>query len=220
MEMFPIGVPEIRNARIIDAARYGSTMSGIANETGMPFASVRRAIYNFEDIGAVKTRRWSNKVFVTTNPNHPIAQYMTGVAKWITSVIWNPDIFIASIFEKNNIDYAFIGTTKIKYVRKESRNMVQIAVNKEHYEQAKKIIQKWFSRIGIKITETPNDIIGNAMSMIYVKCFPVDYVNYEEYVGTVPFSNETVKVRIADDYTEKEAMKNARRDAVIFITAM
>lgn len=219
METFPVGI-QVRNARIIDAARYGSTMSGIANDTGIPFASVRRAVYNFEDVGVVKTKKWGNKVFVRVNPDHPITQSMTGIANWATSVIWNPDIFIASIFEKDNIDYAFVGTTKIKYIRKESRNMVQIAVNKEHYTIAKKIIEKWFSKIGIKITENPHDVIGNAMSVIYIKCFPVDHINYQEYKETMPFSNENVKVRIADDYTEKEAMKNARQEDTTFIPAM
>lgn len=216
MKMFPEGI-QVRSARIIDAARFGSSMSGIANDTGVPFATVRRAIYNFEDMGVVKTRRWGNKVFVKVNSEHPITKSVTETAKWATSIIWNPDVFIAAIFERNNIDYAFIGTTKIKYIRKESRNMVQIAVYKEHYEKAKKIIKRWFSQIGIRITENPHDTIGNAMSMIYVKCFPVANINYQQYTETIPFSNEIGKVRIADDYTENEAMKEARREDIMCI---
>ncbi len=213
-----IGISEFRDARIVDIARFGSTISGISSETGIPFATVRRTIYKFEDMGIIKTIKNGNKVFVrTTNPNHPIVQSMVGMTKWITAIIWNPDIFIARIFEKNNIDYAFVGTTKIKYTRKESRNMVQIAVRKEHYEKAKKIIQRGFTETGIKITEDPHEIIGNAMSVVYVKCFSVNYVKYEEYIVKTTDSNEIIKVRIADDDTEKESMRHATKEDVMFI---
>lgn len=218
--MSVIGISEFRDARIVDVARFGSTMSGIASETGIPFASVRRTIYKFEDMGIIKTVKKGKKVFVrTNNPNHPIVKSMAEMTKWITAVIWNPDIFIARIFEKNDIDYAFVGTAKIKYTRKESRNMVQIAVRKEHYEKAKKIITRVFAGIGIKITEDPHEIIGNAMSVVYVKCFPVDKVKYEEYIVKTTDSNEIIKVRIADDDTEKESMQDATREDVMFIPA-
>lgn len=152
-----------------------------------------------------------------TNHNHPIVNSMMGMAKWITAIIWEPDIFIARIFEKNEIDYAFIGTSKIKYTKKESRNMVQVAVSKGHYEKAKQIIKEGFNEINIRITDDPRKTIGNAMSVIYVKCFPVDEVRYEEFVAKTKDSNETIRIRIGDEDTENKAMKNAMVEDKMFI---
>lgn len=209
---------EFRNARIIDVARHGSTISRIAKETGIPFASVRRAVYAFENIGVIRADKKGNRVFVrVTNQNHPIVNSMVEMAKWITAIIWEPDIFVARIFEKNGIDYAFIGTSKIKYTKKESRNMVQVAVSKEHYEKAKQVIRKGFYEVNIKITDDPRMTIGNAMSIIYVKCFPVDKMKYEEYEVRIKDSNEIIRVRIGDKDTEKVAMKNARAEDKMFI---
>lgn len=212
---------EFRNARIIDAARHGSTISRIADETGIPFASVRRVIYAFENIGVIKTKKSGNKVFVrVTSQNHPVVSSMTGMARWITAILWEPDVFVARIFEKNGINYAFIGTSKIKYTKKESRNMVQVAVAKEHYEKAKQVIKEGFNEINIRITDDPRKTIGNAMSVIYVKCFPVNKVRYDDeyyYMVKTKDSNETIRIRIGDKNTEKSAMENATAEDRLFI---
>lgn len=209
---------EFRNARIIDAARHGSTISRIAYETGIPFASVRRAVYAFENIGVIKAHKSGNKVFVrVTNQNHPIVSSMVGMARWITAILWEPDIFVARIFEKNGINYAFIGTSRIKYTKHESRNMVQIAVSKEHYEKAKQVIKEGFNEINVRITDDPRKTIGNAMSIIYVKCFPVDKVKYKEYMAKTKDSNEAIRIRIGDKDTERRAMQNAAAEDKMFI---
>ncbi|MGI0025390.1 MAG: hypothetical protein ACREA4_09630, partial [Nitrososphaera sp.] len=133
-------------------------------------------------------------------------------------VIWDPDTFVARTFEKNNIDYAFVGTSKIKYTRKESRNMVQIAVQKDHYEKAKQIIKEAFDGIGIRTTEDPCKTIGNAMSVIYVKCFPVDAeIGYKQYVAEIADSNETIRIKVADKDTEKKALRHAAAKDRTFI---
>ena len=46
-----------RDARIIDMAKEGNTMSGIAQQTGIPFSTVRRAVYEFENIGIIKSTK-------------------------------------------------------------------------------------------------------------------------------------------------------------------
>lgn len=209
---------EFRNARIIDAARHGSTISRIADETGIPFASVRRAVYAFENIGVIKAKKRGNKVFVrVTNQDHPIVRSMMGVVRWITAILWEPDVFVARIFEKNGINYAFIGTSKIKYTKQESRNMVQVAVAKEDYEKAKQVIKEGFNEINIRITDDPRKTIGNAMSVIYVKCFPADEVRYEEYMVMTKDSKEAFRIRVGDKDTEKKAMKNATVEDKMFI---
>lgn len=209
---------EFRNARIIDAARHGSTISRIADETGIPFASVRRAVYAFENIGVIKAQKSGNKVFVrVTNQNHPIVSSMVGMARWITAILWEPDVFVARIFEKSEINYAFIGTSRIKYTKQESRNMVQVAVAKEHYEKAKQAIKGGFNEINVRITDDPRKTIGNATSVIYVKCFPVDEIKYEEYIVKTKDSNETIIVRIGDKDTERKAMQNATAEDKMFI---
>lgn len=209
---------EFRNARIIDAARHGSTISRIADETGIPFASVRRAVYAFENIGVIKAQKSGNKVFVrVTNQNHPIVSSMVGMARWITAILWEPDVFVARIFEKSEINYAFIGTSRIKYTKQESRNMVQVAVAKEHYEKAKQAIKGGLNEINVRITDDPRKTIGNATSVIYVKCFPVDEIKYEEYIVKTKDSNETIIVRIGDKDTERKAMQNATAEDKMFI---
>jgi sugar-specific transcriptional regulator TrmB len=219
--MHNMKISDFRNARIIDTARHGATISGIAKETKIPFASVYRAIRAFENIGLIKTDKIGKKVIVrVTKPNHPFIKSKSEVAKWISDIIWNPDIRIAQIFVKNKIDYAFIGTTKIKYTRQESRNMVQIAVREEHFQQAREIIDSYFKEIGIKTTESARETIGNAMSIIYVKCFPVKIIKYSNYDAKVGNTKETVKVRIADDETEKQAMNYATDEDIVFIPTM
>lgn len=219
--MIPVNIQSVHfgnEARIIDAARRGSTISGIAHETGIPFPTVRRTVYAFQNIGVIKAEKRGKKVFVrVTSQNHPIVDSMVRAARWINAVIWDPDTFVARAFEKNNIDYAFVGTSKIKYTKKESRNMVQIAVPKDHYEKAKEIIKEAFDGIGIRITEDPRETIGNAMSVIYVKCFPVDDVRYEKYIAKTADSNETIKIKVADKDTEKKAMQGATTTDTMFI---
>ena len=211
-------MPDFRNARIIDAARHGSTISGIAQQTGIPFPTVRRAVYAFENIGVIKARKHGKKVFVSvTNPSHPIVNSMIEAARWVNTVIWDPDIFVARIFGKHKIDYAFVGTSRIKYTRKESRNMVQIAVPTKHYNKAREIINKGFKGIGIRTTEDPRETIGNAMSVVYIKCFPVDKVAFEEYDAKAVDSNEIIKIRVADDYTEKKAIQHSSAEDRMFI---
>lgn len=207
------------DARIIDVARRGSTISGIAKETGIPFPTVRRAVYAFQNIGVIKAEKRGKKVFVrVASQDHPIVDSMVRAARWINTVIWDPDTFVARTFEQNNIDYAFVGTSKIKYTRKESRNMVQIAVQKDHYEKAKQIIKEAFDGIGIRTTEDPSETVGNAMSVIYVKCFPVDAeIGYKQYVAKVADSNETIRIKVADKDTEKKALRHAAAKDRTFI---
>lgn len=211
-------ISDFKHARIIDAAKQGSTISGIAHQTGIPFATVRRTVYAFDNIGIIKTTKIGQKVFVRIpNPNHPIVNSMIEATKWISAVIWDPDTFVASIFEKHGIDYAFVGTSRIKYIKKESRNMVQIAVTKNDYDKAKKIIHEGFKGMGIRTTEKSNEIIGNAMSIVYAKCFPVDNIGYEEYDTQSVYSNEMVKIKVADENTEKKAMENVSMEDKMFI---
>jgi hypothetical protein len=206
-------------ARIIDMARHGSTISGIAHETGIPFSTVRRAVYAFQNIGVIKAEKRGKKVFVrVTSQDHPIVHSMVRAARWINTVVWDPDTFVARAFEKNNIDYAFVGTSKIKYTKKESRNMVQIAVPKGQHGKAKATIKEAFDGIGIKTTEDPGKTIGNAMSIIYVKCFPVDgAIGYEEYAAKTADSNETIKIKVADKDTETRAIRRAAVKDTAFI---
>lgn len=216
--MYTPKITIFRDARIIDIAKYGATISYISKETGIPFTSVRNKVYEFENIGVIKTRKRGKKVFVSVpNPNHIIVKSMTEMAKWITDNIWNIDVFIARRFEKNNIDYAFVGITKIKYTHHELRNMIQIAVKKEHFDKAKKLIKSIFSEIDIAVTEDPRETIGKAMSVIYVKCFPVKVVKYKKYDEILYDSNEVVRVRIADNNTEKEAMRYASIEDKMFM---
>lgn len=200
-------------------ARQGSTISGIAHETGIPFSTVRRSVYAFQNIGVIRAEKRGKKVFVrVTSQDHPIVDSMVRAARWINTVIWDPDTFVARAFEKNNIDYAFVGTSKIRYTRKESRNMVQIAVRREQYEKAKAIIKEAFDGIGIRTTEDPSKTIGNAMSIIYVKCFPVDReIGYEEYTAKTADSHETIRIKVADNGTEKSAMRGAGVKDTTFI---
>jgi hypothetical protein len=211
-------IPDFRNARIIDAARQGSTMSGIAQQTGIPFPTVRRAVYAFENIGIVKVTKFGKKAIIrVTNPNHPIVNSMIVTSRWINGVIWNPDVFVARMFEKNEIDYAFVGTSRIKYTKEESRNMVQIAIPKKYYDKAKKIIKDGFNGIGIKTTEDPRETIGKAMSVVYIKCFPVDEIKYREYSTKTTDSNEMVKIKVGDENTETKAMRHGTVEDMMFV---
>ncbi|MGI0094607.1 MAG: hypothetical protein ACREA8_10980 [Nitrosotalea sp.] len=211
-------IPDFRNARIIDVARRGNTISGISHQTGIPFPTVRRIVYAFENIGVIKATKSGKKVFVkVTNQNHPVVHSMVEAARWINAVMWDPDTFVARMFEKHGIDYAFVGTSRIKYTRQESRNMVQIAVPEKYYDKAKKIIHEGFDSIGVRTTEDPRETIGNAMSMIYIKCFPVDKVRYEEYTTKTTDSNEIIQIKVADEYTEKKAMQHGTKEDSMFI---
>jgi len=205
-----------RDARIIDMAKEGNTMSGIARQTGIPFQTVRRIVYAFEDMGVINSTKIGKIVTVRINRNHPMISPMIDVARWINTIIWDPNTFVVDICEKNKIDYAFIGTSKIQYTKNESRNMVQIAITKEDYNRAKKIIYHKFKSMGIETTDDPRKTIGNAMSIIYIKCFPVDKIKFNEY-ETKTSSNEIIKARVADDNTENEAMKNSSKEDNIFI---
>lgn len=205
-----------KDARIIDASKEGNTMSGIAHQTGIPFATVRRTIYAFEDIGIIKSTKIGKTVFVRINKNHPIIDSMINTARWINTVMWDPNTFVARICEKNNIDYAFIGTSKIKYTKKESRNMVQIAISEKDYDRAREIIYNKFKGIRIKTTDDSRKTIGNAMSVIYIKCFPVKKIKFNIY-ETRTSSNEIIRAKIADDETERKAMKNSSKVDKMFI---
>jgi len=210
-------IPDFRNARIMDIATQGSTISGIAQQTGIPFPTVRRTVYAFENIGIIKFRRVGKKVLVSvTNRNHPIVSSMIESAKWINSIIWDPDTFVARMFEKHKINYAFVGTSKIKYTRNESRNMVQIAIPEKFYHKAMKIIGEGFRSIGIKITNDPRETIGSANSIIYVKCFSVDNVRYNEQIVQMINSDENITIKIADDDTEKKAMRKSSEQDRMF----
>lgn len=205
-----------RDAKIIDAAKEGNTMSGIAQQTGIPFPTVRRAVYAFENIGVIKSTKIGKTVTVRVNKSHPVVDSMITAARWINTVMWDPNTFIVNICEKNKINYAFIGTSKMKYTKNESRNMVQIAISKSDYARAKKIIQDRFKGIGIKITEDSRKTIGNAMSVIYIKCFPAEKIKFNVY-ETKTSSNEIIWARVADDDTERNAMRNITKENTMFI---
>lgn len=210
-------IPDFRNARIIDVARQGSTISGIAQQTGIPFPTVRRTVYAFENIGVIRTTKSGKKVFVRSTKNHPIINSMIETAKWVNTIIWNPDIFIASMFEKHGVKYAFVGTTRIKYVEKESRNMVQVAVPKMYCEKAKEMIREGFDSIGVKVTDDPRKTIGNAMSVVYVKCFPIDEITFEEFSAQSIDSDETIQINVADERTEQQVIQNMSKEDRMFI---
>lgn len=211
-------ISTFRNARIIDVAKEGNTMSGIAHQTGIPFPTVRRTIYAFENIGVIKSKKRGKTVFVKIpNMAHPVVGSMITTARWINTLMWDPNTFVADICEKNKIDYAFVGTSKIKYTKNESRNMVQISISEKHYNKAKKIIQDRFKGIGIRTTENPRETIGNAMSIIYIKCFPVNNIKFREYNTKITYSNEIIRVRIADKETEKKAMQQFSKEDKMFV---
>lgn len=205
-----------RDARIIDVSKEGNTISGIAQQTGIPFQTVRRTVYAFEEIGVIKSTKVGKTVTVRINRNHPVVDSMINTAKWISTVMWDPNTFVASICEKNKIDYAFVGTSKIQYTKNESRNMVQIAVSQKDHVKAKKIIYHKFKSIGIETTEDSRKTIGNAMSRIYIKCFPVEKIKFNIY-ETRTSSNEIIRARVADDYTERTAMKDSSNEDKMFV---
>jgi hypothetical protein len=205
-----------RDARIIDIAKEGSTMSGIAQQTGIPFATVRRAIQAYDGIGIIRSSKIGKTVTVRINKNHPIVESMINTARWVNTVIWDPNSFVVNICEKNKIDYAFVGTSKIQYTKNESRNMVQIAISKNDFVRAKKIIQDKFKEIGIKTTDDPRKTIGNAMSITYIKCFPADKIKFNIYETQIS-SGEIIRARVADDSTEKQTMKNSSKEDTMFI---
>ena len=205
-----------RDARIIDGAKEGNTMSGIAQQTGIPFTTVSRAVYAFENMGIIKSTKIGKKVIVRINRDHQIFDPMIEIARWVNTVIWDPNTFVAKICEKNNIDYAFVGTSKIQYTKNESRNMVQVAILKNDYNRAKKIIQDGFKGIGIKTTEDASKTIGNAMSIIYIKCFSVEKIKFNVY-ETKTSSEKIIKAKVADDNTERKAMKNSSKEDKMFI---
>lgn len=205
-----------RDARIIDIAKEGSTMSGIAQQTGIPFATVRRAIQAYDGIGIIRSSKIGKTVTVRINKNHPIVESMINTARWVNTVIWDPNSFVVNICEKNKIDYAFVGTSKIQYTKNESRNMVQIAISKNDFVRAKKVIQDKFKEIGIKTTDDPRKTIGNAMSITYIKCFPADKIKFNIYETQIS-SGEIIRARVADDSTEKQTMKNSSKEDTMFI---
>jgi hypothetical protein len=205
-----------RDARIIDIAKEGSTMSGIAQQTGIPFATVRRAIQAYDSIGIIRSSKIGKTVTVRINKNHPIVESMINTARWVNTVIWDPNSFVVNICEKNKIDYAFVGTSKIQYTKNESRNMVQIAISKNDFVRAKKVIQDKFKEIGIKTTDDPRKTIGNAMSITYIKCFPADKIKFNIYETQIS-SGEIIRARVADDSTEKQTMKNSSKEDTMFI---
>ncbi len=205
-----------REARIIDASKEGNTISGIAHQTGIPFTTVRRTIHAFEDAEIIKYEKIGKIVTVRINKNHPIIDSMINTARWINTIMWDPNTFVAKICEKKNIDYAFIGTSKIKYTKKESRNMIQIAILERDYDKAREIIHNRFKGMGIKTTDDSRKTIGNAMSTIYIKCFPVNEIKFDIY-ETKTSSGEIIKARIADDDTERKAMKNSTKIDKMFI---
>ncbi len=208
-----------RDARIIDIAKEGNTISRIAHQTGIPFPTVRRAVYAFEDIGVIRSTKIGKIVTVRVNKDHPVVNSMIEIARWINAIIWNPNAFIVNICEKNKINYAFVGTSKIQYTKNESRNMVQIAIVKKDFEKAKKIIQYKFKNIGIGITEDARKTIGNAMSTIYIKFFPVEKIEFNMY-ETRTYSNEIIMARVADDSTERNAMKDSSKEDRMFIPSL
>ena len=95
--------------------------------------------------------------------------------------------------------------------------MVQIAVTEEHFQQAKEIINTFFKEIRIETTENARETIGSSMSIIYIKCFPVKKIGYSEYEVEGNDIIEAIKVRIADDETERQAMKYATNEDTMFI---
>lgn len=209
-------ISTFRDARIIDVAKEGNTMSGIAKQTGIPFATVRRTIIAYEGIGIIRKSKIGKIVTVRINQRHPVAEHMINTAKWVNSVIWDPNTFVANICEKQGIDYAFVGTSKIQYTKNESRNMVQIAISKNDFVRAEKIIHDKFKEMGIKTTNDVRETIGNAMSIIYVKCFPVDKIKFNIY-ETKTSSGEIISARVASEDSEKQAMKNSAKEDTIFI---
>jgi hypothetical protein len=96
--------------------------------------------------------------------------------------------------------------------------MVQIAVPKDQYEKANRKINEAFDGIGIRTTNDPSETVGKAMSIIYIKCFPVEAeIGYEEYIVKTTDSHETIKIRVADEDTEKQAMQQATAKDTMFI---
>ena len=142
-------------------AKEGSTMSEISRQTGIPFATVRRVTYAFEGMGIIRSTRMGKKVFVRINGGHPVVDSMIKIARWVNGIIWDPSTFVADVCRQNNIEYAFVGTSKIRYVRNESRNMVQVAVPASYCQEAEKTIRNKFEEMGIKTVDDAVKTIGS-----------------------------------------------------------
>jgi hypothetical protein len=54
------------------------------------------------------------------------------------------------------------------------------------------------------------------MSRIYIKCFPVEKIKFNIY-ETRTSSNEIIRARVADDYTERTAMKDSSNEDKMFV---
>lgn len=215
--MYVPKITNFRTARIMDIAKQGATMSYISKETGIPFTTVRNIIHEFEDIGVIKVHEYGKKRMVrVSNTNHKIVKSMTEIARWVVENFWNIDVIIAKRFEKNNIYYAFIGVTKIKYTHNEIRNMIQVAVKKNDIVMAEKIIKNTCSEFGVKVVKDPYETIGKTKSVIYAKCFPVNNIKYTIFNAKISDSDEIVEIKIADDDTEKTAMQFASKEDKMF----
>ena len=70
--------------------------------------------------------------------------------------------------------------------------------------------------MGIKTTEDARKTIGNAMSIIYIKCFSVKKIKFNVY-ETKMASGEIITAKVADDETERKAMKNSSKEDKMFI---
>ena len=208
-------ISTFRDARILDMAKEGSTMSEISRQTGIPFATVRRVTYAFEGMGVIRSTKIGKKVFVRINKGHPVVDPMFKIARLVNGIIWDPNTFVADICRQNNIEYAFVGTSKIRYIRNESRNMVQIAIPSSCCQKAKKTIQNKFKEIGIKTTDDASETIGRSMSLIYIRCFPVDKISYTVYKTKTSFGE--ISANVADTDTEKNAIQKSSKNDRAFI---
>ncbi|ABK77514.1 hypothetical protein CENSYa_0882 [Cenarchaeum symbiosum A] len=193
-------------ARVVTSAIYGSTISNIVKHTAISSSTVSRIVYAFEKVGIMRTHRRGRTVFVRVKDrDHPLVRALGEIAEWVSFVIWAPDVVVADVLAKHGVDYAFVGTSRAKYLRGELRNMVQVAVEKGRHADARELIQGEFRRIGIRTTEYPNETIGRATSLVYVKCFPVD--NIEAYPSQTKSWGRTVPVMVAAEKTERDAQE-------------
>lgn len=192
-----------RDAKIVNSAKNGNTLSGIAKETGIPFQTVRRIVHALADLEVIRLLKIGKVVTVRVNKDHLLINSMNAVTQWIRNIVDDPHDFVAEICQKNKINYAFVGTSKAKYVKNQMQNKVQIAILKKDFVKGKKIINKKFANMGIKIT-TQKDKVNVNDIVVSIDCFPVEKIILDK-----KFQTNTM-IRISSTITESNCMRRKK----------
>ncbi|MBI5225272.1 winged helix-turn-helix transcriptional regulator [Candidatus Micrarchaeota archaeon] len=185
--------PFYRNMRVIASAEICRSINEIARVVDIPVATVWRIIKNFERIGYVTIRKEGKNFQVFVNTDNPIVQKFIEIAQNYQIMAMNPEKMIGDYFEKNAIDYAFYGPTKVKYAGGPMTNQIWIAVKTQ--KDAKKVKEIMKANEFIPVSSI-FEAIGQATQKIVVKTSVIDKISYEKMSG----------YRFADEITQKRAM--------------